>query len=103
MIKLEILYILSDLLDALLKIINTDTFVKDVVNISSNCEIKLRDLILLIKSILKSNSEVNFGSIKYRKNEIMHFKMSNSKIYDTIGWYPKMSIESGLKNMLGIN
>jgi hypothetical protein len=33
----------------------------------------------------------------------MHFKMSNSKIYNTIGWYPKMSIESGLKNMLGIN
>ncbi len=94
---------ISDLLDALLKIINTDTFVKDVVNISSNCEIKLRDLILLIKSILKSNSEVNFGSIKYRKNEIMPFKMSNSKIYNTIGWYPKMSIESGLKNMLGIN
>jgi len=98
----DFIYI-DDLLDALLKIINMDVFVKDIVNISSNFEIKLCDLIILIKKILKSDTKVNFGSIEYRENEIMNFKMSNDKIFNIIGWTPRMTIEKGLKEMISKN
>ena len=49
----------------------------------------------LIKKICKSSSTFNFGSIKYRKFEIMKSKL-NSKFIHSLGWNNITSLREGL-------
>jgi nucleoside-diphosphate-sugar epimerase len=86
----------EDVCNAFVKIIESEAFIGDVVNISSNTEISLKELTVLLKNILKSDSILNFGAIKYRDNEIMRYKINNNKIVSRLHWQPRMKIKDGL-------
>lgn len=55
----------------------------------------IKMLLNLIKEITKSNSNLNFGSLDYRKNEIM-FSVANINNLKELGWLPKNSLKQGL-------
>ena len=42
---------------------------------------------------------LKIGSINYRKTEVMNYYTSNQKAKDILGWYPKTSLEVGLKKI----
>lgn len=63
-------------------------------NVCSGDGKSLRELAMMFKRIIKSNSEINFGALPYRKNEVWNMVGDNSKIKKVLGWQPKIKIES---------
>lgn len=67
-------------------------------SIGSGESIKIKDLVLLIKKMTNNEvTQLNFGALQYRSNEIMYSKANIKKIRDEVGWTPKFSLEEGLK------
>ena len=56
----------------------------------------IKDLILLTSTILNSKTELLFGALPYRENEIMHSCAENSKLL-SFGWSPRFNLLDGIK------
>lgn len=61
--------------------------------------ISIKQLMEKLKQLISSSSVLNFGAIPYRQNELMHSFADNSSLMQ-LGWYPRYSLESGLKRTL---
>ncbi len=59
----------------------------------------IKDLLLKIKKILCSTTNLNFGSLGYRENEIMSSRANNSSLLN-LGWKAKYDISEGLRKYL---
>ena len=59
----------------------------------------IKDLLLEIKKILCSTTNLNFGSLDYRENEIMSSRANNSLLLN-LGWKAKYDISEGLRKYL---
>lgn len=57
--------------------------------------ISLRELAIMIKKFTSSSTILNFGSIDYRKKEIMNL-IADNKLLKIIGWRPEYSLKDGL-------
>jgi CDP-paratose synthetase len=66
--------------------------------VATNELISIRELMLNLKKITKSNSFLNFGAIPYRENEMMNSVSDNSKLIN-LGWKPRVSLINGLKKL----
>ncbi|GAB1308199.1 CDP-paratose synthase [Urechidicola sp. KH5] len=64
-------------------------------------EIAIKDFIMTIKNITKSESRIDFGAIPYRDNEIMTSKADNLELIN-LGWTPKYSIDDGIRRILEV-
>ena len=67
----------------------------DPINVGSNKPISIKNLVLKIHKLTKSNSNLRIGSLKYRPNEIWKMQ-ANNKFLIAKGWRPKISFEKGL-------
>lgn len=67
-----------------------------LVNITSGKDILLKDLFILIKDIVGFNGKIEYDNSK--PNGTMRKLMDASKI-KKLGWQPKISLESGIKNL----
>tara|TARA_E500000178_G_scaffold307520_1_gene320512 strand:- start:45 stop:1016 length:972 start_codon:yes stop_codon:yes gene_type:complete len=65
------------------------------INVGSNKPISIKNLVLKIHKLTKSNSKLRIGSLKYRPNEIWKMQ-ANNKFLTSKGWYPKITFEKGL-------
>jgi CDP-paratose synthetase len=68
-------------------------------SLGSGEAIMLRELVLLCKTLTKSSSELNFGKIPTRNNEIM-FAQANTQALFSMGWKPQVSLEEGLLKVI---
>ena len=68
----------------------------DMINVGSGEEISIRDLALLIKSIVQFEGRVEFDHS--RPDGTPRKIMDNTKLM-ALGWRPTVSIEAGLKKM----
>lgn len=57
--------------------------------------ISIKELILNLKEITKSKSELIFGAIPYRENELMQSDTDNSAL-TKLGWKPENNLKQGL-------
>lgn len=57
--------------------------------------ITIRELLLQMKYLTKSNTKLNFGAIPYRSNELMQSTSNNSALLK-LSWQPKTNIKNGL-------
>lgn len=95
---------IDDLIEAILCIIKYETknekfeFVE--YEIGPDYNIKVKDVLNIIKRLTNSTSEIDFGAIPYRKNEEMESNCNNSKL-KSIGWKQKvLTFEEGIKKIL---
>lgn len=61
--------------------------------------ISIKDFVILIKEITGSKTELRFGVLPYRKNEIMEAKANNLSLV-SLGWNPSFTIEAGLNSQI---
>ena len=66
-----------------------------IYNLSSNNSIQLKEILIMIKEITKSNSKLNFGALKYRDNQVMHMEGDSTKLYKEIN-FNTLSLNKGL-------
>lgn len=61
-------------------IINYSKCIGEIVNVSSGESISLKEIIEFCKSEMHSTSDINYGAIPYRENEVMDLKCSVEKL-----------------------
>lgn len=85
----------DDLADACVFLLSSG-FSGDMINVGSGQEISIRDLALLMKSVIEYDGEVEFDAT--RPDGTPRKIMDNSQL-TALGWRPTFSIEAGLKKM----
>lgn len=71
-----------------------------VIPLGSGKGITLKDLVILIKDLYpNSKTELDFGALPLRENEVMYSVADTSEL-NNIGWKPKVSLNQGLINII---
>ena len=64
--------------------------------VGSNEKVTIRNFVNLVKEIAGNNTtQLNFGALPYRKNEVMESHVDTSPLFE-LGWQPKVSLFEGL-------
>lgn len=61
--------------------------------------ISIKELLENLKELTQSKSELNFGAVPYRENELMKSYTDNSALV-RIGWQPKYDLKRGIQNVI---
>lgn len=92
----------KDTVNGFIKIAESDRTVGEVINIGSNSEISIGNLIKKITSIMdvEIKIEVDDQRIRPKKSEVERLCADNSKIMELTGWKPMYILEEGLKETI---
>ena len=63
----------KDFCKSIILLLNSEN--SGIYNLSSNNSVQLREILLVIKDILKSKSKLNFGALEYRKIKLCTWKV----------------------------
>ena len=88
----------EDTCRAYLEILKKDIFFGEVVNVGSNNEISIKNLVDKICSILKIKMNIVNDSLRERpsKSEVQQLVCDNNKIINNTDWRPKETFENGI-------
>tara|TARA_B100000131_G_scaffold323042_1_gene379428 strand:+ start:3189 stop:4112 length:924 start_codon:yes stop_codon:yes gene_type:complete len=86
----------DDLSSAIGFILQNDLFSEQILNIGSNEEISIADLVLLIKEVIKFDGEISFNSDMPDGNPR---KLLDSSKFHSYGWKPKIKLSQGLNDV----
>ncbi|MEA3446009.1 MAG: NAD-dependent epimerase/dehydratase family protein [Bacteroidota bacterium] len=96
--KRDFLY-LDDLLEAML-LSASHTARNETFNLCSGEAVSLKQLVLEMKLKLNSKSEIVFGALPYRNNEVWNMVGENTKIKEAIGFVPKYNLGKGIEQLI---
>lgn len=90
---------IDDAISAILKCIEYIDMLNynSTIDIASNDKISIKELVILIKELTKSQSILYFDRIDIDKNEFKNIDFNN-RILKNFGWTQKMNLIDGLKN-----
>ena len=76
--------------------------VGEVINIGSNYEVSINDLMLLIRDIMNSDIEFKTDPLRIRpdKSEVERLWCDNSKLEELVGFRPQIKLEDGLRKTI---
>jgi len=74
--------------------------VGNIINVSSGKSMSLKEIIEICKNELHSNSEVNYGELPYRENEMMDLKCDIFKLKEITTKQFNFQIDKRLKNII---
>lgn len=92
----------EDTAEAFLKVAESDKSVGEVINIGSNFEISIADLVNKIAGILGKKIKIDCESARVRPqdSEVERLWADNSKAKKLINWEPKVLLDEGLKRTI---
>lgn len=92
----------EDICQGFIALAECEKAIGETVNISSNSELSIGDLVDDIKEIMKSDAEVIMDKQRFRpeKSEVYRLWGDNTKIHNLTGFVPKYSIREGLKKTI---
>ena len=79
---------------------NYQKAIGQIVNVASGESISLKEIIEICRHHISSSSEVNYGALPYRENEVMDLKCSEDKLSSIIGQEIKFNINNRLKEYI---
>lgn len=103
--KRDFLYI-GDLLVLLLMLVKQQHKLEEgshFFEIGTGVSVSVYDFITEIKNQLDSTSNLNFGALPYRENEIMDSKADLTKIQSLFQWTPEVDFKVGIKKLLSLS
>jgi nucleoside-diphosphate-sugar epimerase len=99
--KRDFVYI-DDVVDAYVKLIeyaDSHDFVFKTFEVGTGNSYQIRDLVKIIKDVSNSPTELGFGDIEYRSDEIMDSKADISQLCE-LNWMPTTSLKDGIVKIL---
>ncbi len=87
----------DNIVDGFLAIATHKPISNEPINIGSNQEISIADLVKTIHTLCESDSDLKIGALDNRPTEIWRMSADNTKASEILGWEPKVSFEEGLK------
>tara|TARA_B100000242_G_scaffold294328_1_gene276405 strand:- start:2 stop:904 length:903 start_codon:yes stop_codon:yes gene_type:complete len=88
---------ITDLANAITSLININP-INNVINISSNQEVKIYDLINLVENITGETLNANY--LKLRSSDIKRSVLDNSFLRSITNWEPKIKLDTGINNFI---
>ena len=71
-----------------------------IYNVASGDYRPLNEFVSLMKKVVDTESKLNFGAIPYGPNGPINLTPRVDKIKNILGWYPTISFEEGIRQML---
>ncbi len=93
--KREFMHV-DDLTDAISFLINKNEFSKPLLNVGSNEEVSIIELVEMIKKIISYKGAIVFDNTKPDGNPR---KLLDSSQINSIGWKPKIKLEEGIRSV----
>ncbi len=90
---------IDDLVNAIYKSLKSNKNNGEVINIGSQKPIKIKNLILKIVNLI-GKGQPNFSKIRIRSDEPIKLYPNISKAKKVLNWFPKYSLENGLKKTI---
>ena len=87
----------EDLVSGFVACSKSNKTLRNVYNIGSNYEIRIKDLVMLVHELTESRSKLGIGLLKKRKTDISRMKSDYSKFNKETGWQPRTKLTEGLK------
>ena len=84
---------------ALEKIIISDSF-PGVYNLASDKSIQLRSIVELIINKTQTKGIFKFGTLPYRKNQVMHMEGNSEKYFRTFNFIPNQDFETNIEKVI---
>lgn len=72
----------------------------EVFNVATGVETPVKDAVETIIRLMGSDLKPDFGALPYRPNEYWHLSGDISKSHKYLQWWPKVSLEEGLKRTI---
>ena len=79
---------------------NHNKAVGEIINVGSGESISLKSIIEICKNHIGSSSEINYGALPYRENEVMDLRCDEEKLSKTINHEIKFNITNRLKEYI---
>jgi len=98
--KRDFIYI-SDVVDAYIVTLKYKNYKKNFIQfeVGTGQSISIKEFVYTMHKILQSKSELLFGSIETRTDEIMDSRANNKDLIK-LGWFPKFTIQIAIQNIL---
>jgi nucleoside-diphosphate-sugar epimerase len=90
----------DDIVDAYLLAAFCPKAVGEIINIGNGIEYKIKDVAEIIVKMMGSPIKLLIGNLSKRPGEASHFFCSNEKAKRLLGWFPKFSLDEGLKKTI---
>ena len=68
-----------------------------VFNLGSGTGYPLRDVVSLLRDIVRPGGELGFGRIPYRPDQVMHLEADIARLRGVTGWTPAVELKAGLE------
>ncbi len=91
----------DDIVDAFIAAYSKDVLKKTVINIGTGKACPLRNYIEQIRAIMMPHSEVRYGALPFRTNELWSPVPDVRLAAQLLGWHSTRSLEEGLKKTIG--
>ena len=102
--KRNFVYI-EDVIDAFIVLLNNINKLDNSFHnfeVGTEDSVTIKDFVGLVKKLCNNNTtDLNFGAINYRENEVMNTNTNIEKL-KSLGWFPRFSLEDGLKNTIDV-
>lgn len=102
--KRNFIYI-EDVIDAFIVLLNNINKLDNSFHnfeVGTEDSVTIKDFVGLVKKLCNNNTtDLNFGAINYRENEVMNTNTNTDKL-KSLGWFPRFSLEDGLKNTIDL-
>ena len=102
--KRNFVYI-EDVIDAFIVLLNNINKLDNSFHnfeVGTEDSVTIKDFVGLVKKLCNNNTtDLNFGAINYRENEVMNTNTNTEKL-KSLGWFPRFSLEDGLKNTIDL-
>ena len=102
--KRNFVYI-EDVIDAFIVLLNNINKLDNSFHnfeVGTEDSVTIKDFVGLVKKLCNNNTtDLNFGAINYRENEVMNTNTNTEKL-KSLGWFPRFSLEDGLKNTIDV-
>lgn len=67
--------------------------------IGTNKKTSIRHVVQKLKELIGATTQLNFGAVPYRKNEMLDYDVNTTAIR-LLGWKPQVDIDEGLKKII---
>ena len=90
----------KDTVDGLIKLMDANKVVGEVINISSNNSYSIKDIIEMLSKYTKSKPQIVVQQKRKRTSELNKLRGSNEKIYKLAKWRPKYAAKANFSKAL---
>jgi len=91
---------IDDTVSAIIKSLECEAAVGEVINIASGTPVTIRQVIEKVTELVGGSGTPNFGGIPYRVGENMSLFANVSKAKNILGWKPCTSLDKGIKRTI---